>query len=67
MQSAKGAAAMRNRETYFEQVPISIVETVLRQAAEVAEGLEKTPEPVPALGGQVVEALLKQQESTPSK
>lgn len=58
---------MRNRETYFEQVPISIVETVLRQAAEVAEGLEKTSEPVPALGGQVVEALLKQQESIPSK
>ena len=58
---------MRNRETYFEQVPIAIVETVLRQAAEVAEGLEKTSEPVPPLGGQVVEALLKQQESTPSK
>ncbi len=34
---------MRNRETYFEQVPIAIVETVLRQAAALAEELEKTP------------------------
>ena len=58
---------MRNRETYFEQVPIEIAETVLRQAAEVAEGLEKTSEPVPALGGQVVEELLEQQGNTPSK
>jgi len=57
---------MRNRETYFEQVPIAIVETVLRQAAALAE-LEKTPAPVPALGCQPVEELLKQQESTPSK
>ena len=56
---------MRNRETYFEQVPIAIVETVLRRAAALAE-LEKTPAPVP-LGRQAVEELLKQQESTPSK
>jgi len=40
---------MRNRETYFEQVPIEIVETVLRQAAALAEELEKTPASVPAL------------------
>ena len=66
MHAAKGAAAMRNRETYFEQVPIEIVETVLRQAA-LAEELEKTPEPVPALGGQVLEPLLKPQENTPSQ
>ncbi len=58
---------MRNRETYFEQVPIAIVETVLRRAAALAEELEKTPAPVPALGCQPVEELLKQQESTPSK
>jgi hypothetical protein len=58
---------MRNRETYFEQVPIEMVETVLRQAAALAEELEKGPEPVPALERQAVEELLKQQESTPSK
>ncbi len=58
---------MRNRETYFEQVPMEIVETVLQQAAALAEELEKTPAPVPALGRQAVEELLKQQESTPSK
>ena len=58
---------MRNRETYFEQVPIEIVETVLRQAAALAEELEKTPAPVPALERQAVEELLNQQESTPSK
>ena len=58
---------MRYRETYFEQVPIAIVETVLRQAAALAEELEKTPAPVPAPGRQAVEEILKQQESTPSK
>ena len=58
---------MRNRETYFEQVPIEMVETVLRQAAALAEELEKTPAPVPALERQAVEELLNQQESTPSK
>ena len=58
---------MRNRETYFEQVPIETVETVLRQAAAVAEELEKTSAPVPALERQATEGSLKQQESTPSK
>jgi hypothetical protein len=58
---------MRNRETYFEQVPIEIVETVLRQAATLAEELEKTPAPVPSPGRQAVEELLKQQGNTPSK
>ncbi len=58
---------MRNRETYFEQVPIAIVETVLRQAAALAEELEKTPAQVAALERQALEELLKQQESTPSK
>jgi len=58
---------MRNRETYFEQVPIEIVETVLRQAAALAEELEKTPASVPALERQAMEELLNQQESTPSK
>jgi len=66
LHAATGEAAMRNRETYFEHVPIEIVETVLRQAAAVAEELEKTPAPVPAPGRQAVEELLKQLESTPS-
>ena len=58
---------MRNRETYFEQVPIEMVETVLRQAAALAEELEKTPAQVAALERQALQELLKQQESTPSK
>lgn len=58
---------MRNRGTYFEQVPIEIAETVLRQAAALAEELEETPAPVPTLGRQAVEELLRQQESNPSK
>jgi len=58
---------MRNRETYFEQVPIEIVETVLRQTAAVAEEPEKTPASVPALERQALEELLQQQENTPSK
>ena len=58
---------MRNRETYFEQVPIEIVERVLLQAAALAEELEKTPAQVAALERQALEELLKQRESTPSK
>jgi hypothetical protein len=58
---------MRNGETHFEQVPIEVAETVCRQAAALAEGLEKKPAPVPAPGRPTVEGLWKQQASNPSK
>jgi len=58
---------MLNGETHFEQVPIEVAETVLRQAAAIAEELEQTPAPVPAPGRQTAEELLKQQERTPSE
>jgi hypothetical protein len=38
---------MRNGETHFEQVPIEVAKTVLRQAAALAEELEQKPAPVP--------------------
>ena len=58
---------MRNGETHFEQVPIEVAETVLRQAAALAEELEQKPAPVPGLGRETAEEFLKQRESTPSK
>jgi len=58
---------MRNGETHFEQVPIEVAEIVFRQAAALAEGLEKKPALAPAPGCPTVEELLKQQESNPSK
>jgi hypothetical protein len=58
---------MRNRETYFEQVPIETVEKVVRQAAAAADELEKTSAPVLAPERQATEDSLKQQESTSSK
>lgn len=38
---------MQSRKTFFEQVPIAEAEIVLRQAAALAEELEKTPALVP--------------------
>jgi hypothetical protein len=57
---------MRNGETHFEQVPIDVALTVLRQAAALAEELEKAPAPVPPPGRKTAEEFLKQ-ESNPSK
>jgi hypothetical protein len=58
---------MRNGQTHFEQVPIDVALTVLRQAAALAEELDKAPAPVPAPGRKTAEESLKQQESNPSK
>ena len=58
---------MRNGETYFEQVPIEVADTVLRQAAALAEELQQKPAPVPGLGRETTEEFLQQRESTPSK
>jgi hypothetical protein len=43
------AAGMRNAMTHFEQVPIEVVENILRQAAGLAGMLEASPAPVPEL------------------
>jgi len=40
---------MRNAMTHFEQVPIEVVENILRQAAGLAGMLEASPAPVPEL------------------
>jgi|HubBroStandDraft_3_1064219.scaffolds.fasta_scaffold123684_2 hypothetical protein len=34
---------MRHKETYFDQVPIEVAETVLRRAAEEATPPERSP------------------------
>jgi hypothetical protein len=58
---------MRNRETHFEQVPIEVVETVLRQARVLARMLEKSPAPLSALERQAVAEFPKQRGKYPSK
>lgn len=58
---------MRNMQTHFEQVPIGVVEKILRQAAALARLLEKSPAPVSALERQVLAEFLRQVESTASK
>jgi len=59
---------MRNGGTHFEQVPIEVVETVLRQAMAAARLLEKSPAPASAL---VLERhaaqILKHDEGIPSE
>jgi hypothetical protein len=58
---------MRNRETHFEQVPIEVVETVLRQAAALARMLEKSPAPLSALERQAIAEFPKQRGKYLSK
>ncbi len=55
---------MRNGETHFEQVPIEVVETVLRQATALARMLEKSPAPLSALERQAIAEFPKQRGST---
>jgi hypothetical protein len=56
---------MRNGKTHFEQVPIEVVETILRQAAAPARMPEKSSPPDSALERQAVAGFLKQEERTP--
>ena len=58
---------MRNKETYFEQVPIEVPETILRRAAELPGVLEKSPPPGPAQVLQPAAGLPEQDEIHPSK
>ena len=58
---------MRNGQTHFEQVPIEVAQMVLRQAAALAEELEKAPTPIPLPERKTAEEYLKQRESNPSK
>jgi len=56
---ATGAAAMRNGETHFDQVPMEVVETVVRRAAALAAMREKSPELVSELDRQAGREFLK--------
>jgi hypothetical protein len=65
--SAKGADVMKNRETYFEQVPIEVAETVLRQAAEEATLPERSPAETSPQEPRSAAEPLQRSESVPSK
>jgi hypothetical protein len=58
---------MRNKETYFEQVPIEVVEAILDRDAARERALEKSHSAAPALRGQAVKEPGKQVASTWSK
>jgi len=58
---------MRNGQTHFEQVPIEVAQMALRQAAALAEELEKAPAPIPPPERKTAEEYLKLQEGNPSK
>jgi hypothetical protein len=58
---------MRNRGIHFEQVPIQVVETILRQATEPASIPEKSPAPFPAQERHVEAESLEQEKCTPSQ
>jgi hypothetical protein len=65
--AAKGVAAMRIDEKHFEQVPLEVVEKILREAAS----LEKKPDQSPALDSlidrQDPTELVKEKGDIPSK
>jgi hypothetical protein len=50
---------MRNGETHFEQVPIDVVKTVVREAAALARTLEESPALVSELERPAVTEFLK--------
>ena len=58
---------MRSKETHFEQVPIEVVETVLRQAMAGAKMLEKPAAPVSAAKRQAVAESPEREEGTRSQ
>jgi hypothetical protein len=57
---------MRIRGIHFEQVPIEVVETILRQATEPARILGKSPAPVTAQERHVDAESLEQEKCTSS-
>jgi hypothetical protein len=58
---------MRNKETYFEQVPIEVPEAILRQAAALPRAVEKSPPPGSASVLQPSVGIPEQDEIHPSK
>jgi hypothetical protein len=64
---AKGAAAMRNRETHFEQIPIGVVEEIVQRAAALEGVPENSPEPCLALVCNAAAEFPEQEAATPLK
>ncbi len=58
---------MRYRRTHFEQVPISVVEMVLRQDSETETILEKMPAHIPALKRGAISRVPKHKSNSPEK
>jgi hypothetical protein len=58
---------MRNTETYFEQVPIELVEGILQHDAALEKIPEKAPVPVPATERRAVKEFPKPKKNTSFK
>jgi hypothetical protein len=58
---------MPNKRTYFEQVPIAEIETVLQQDLGSAELLEKSATPIPSSRRCPTRSIVKQKTNDPSK
>jgi hypothetical protein len=53
---------MRNGQTHFDQVPMEVVETVVRRAVALAAMLEKSPALVTEPDRQAGQELLKEEK-----
>jgi hypothetical protein len=58
---------MPGRQTYFEQVPIAEIQTVLERDLEFAELLEKAATPIPELKSHSTRRIVAQKTKAPSK
>lgn len=58
---------MRHSDTHFEQVPIEIVEIILRHETVLEKAADESPVLVPAPGRNAETKVSKEQTSAPSK
>jgi hypothetical protein len=65
--AAKGETAMRHKETYFEQVPIEVVETIIQQDSTPEEIRDKSPVPAPVPERRAVVQFRKPPKTIPTK
>ena len=58
---------MRYRRTHFEQVPIAVVEAILRQGSEPETILETMPAQIPVSKRVAISKVSKHKSNTPAK
>ena len=58
---------MPGRRTYFEQVPIAEIQTVLERDLEFAKLLEKAATPIPESKSHSTRSIAKVKTNSPSK